>query len=170
MISTNPFQPSFADRVLARLIQAEAHESDPWYRDDCRQAFIVLSLALKGESQPFVSASYRMYGLHPDKLYPAILARREALLGPMEKYAQNQNTQELGTGSALSVLLQQSAAPKMGAQRRDVRISNDLPETARLGKTSLHASGPCGNDGKSQVTPIPKKPPQSISLRKEGVA
>jgi len=73
---------SSADRVLARLIQAEAHESDPWYRDDCRQAFIVLSLALKGESQPFVSASYRMYGLHPDKLYPAILARREALLGP----------------------------------------------------------------------------------------
>ena len=34
---------SFADRVLARLIQAEAHESDPWYRDDCRQAFIVLN-------------------------------------------------------------------------------------------------------------------------------
>jgi hypothetical protein len=72
---------SFANRVLARLIQLEAHEPDVWLREDIRQSFITLSLALKGYSQPFVAASYRMYGLHPDKLYPAILARRKMLLG-----------------------------------------------------------------------------------------
>jgi hypothetical protein len=74
-------EPSFTDRILACLIQAEAHENDPWLRDDIRQSFITLSLAENGDPQPFVSASYRMYGLHPDKLWPAIIARREALLG-----------------------------------------------------------------------------------------
>jgi hypothetical protein len=76
-----PKSASFTDRVLARLIQSEAHEADIWLRDDYRQAFITVSLAAQGSPIPFVEASYRMYGLHPDRLYPAILARRGSLLG-----------------------------------------------------------------------------------------
>jgi hypothetical protein len=71
----------FPERVLARLIQSEAHEPDVWLRDDYRQAFITLTLALKGNTMPFVVASYEMYGLHPDKVFPAIVARRKANLG-----------------------------------------------------------------------------------------
>ena len=73
---------SLTERVLARLIQSEAHEPDVWLRDDYRQAFITLSLAAQNSPIPFVEASYIMYGLHPEKLYASILARRSALLGP----------------------------------------------------------------------------------------
>lgn len=72
---------TLTDRILARLIQCEAHEPDVWLRDDYRQAFIAVSFAARGIPEPFVEASYVMYGLHPEKLYPAILARRSALLG-----------------------------------------------------------------------------------------
>jgi hypothetical protein len=76
----------FPSRVLARLIQSEAHEANPHFKDDYRQSFIALSLALKGEYlnfwDAFVATSYKMYGKHPAKLYSAILARREALFGP----------------------------------------------------------------------------------------
>jgi hypothetical protein len=60
---------------------ATSAKPDPWIRDDLRQSYITVALAEKGSPIPFVEASYRMYGLHPEKLYPAILARREALLG-----------------------------------------------------------------------------------------
>ena len=80
---------SQVDRILARLMQAEAHETDVWLRDDYRQAFITVSFAAKGSAIPFVEASYLMYGLHPDKLYPAILARRAALLGDRPDIVQN---------------------------------------------------------------------------------
>ena len=67
---------------MARLIQLEAHEPNPHFQDDYRQTFIALSLALKGSPIPFIEASYTCYGIHPDKVWPAILARREAILGP----------------------------------------------------------------------------------------
>jgi hypothetical protein len=76
-----PKTNSLTDRVLARLIQSEAHEPDVWLREDYRETFIALSLAIHGSPIPLVEASYEMFGLHPDKVYPAILARREALLG-----------------------------------------------------------------------------------------
>jgi hypothetical protein len=69
------------ERALARIVQFEAHEPDVWLREDYRQAFITVALAAKGSPMPFVEASYIMYGLHPDKLWPAVLARRAALLG-----------------------------------------------------------------------------------------
>ena len=88
-------QDSFADRVLARLIQSEAHEVNPHLKDDYRQSFITISLALKGDPQPFVSASYRMYGIHPEKLWPAIVARRKALLGSAEEFSQKKSVQSV---------------------------------------------------------------------------
>jgi hypothetical protein len=76
-----PKNGTLAERILARLIQSEAHEASPHFRDDYRQSFIALTLALEGSPIPFIEASYRMYGLHPDKVWPAMVARRAALIG-----------------------------------------------------------------------------------------
>lgn len=70
-----------SDRILARLVQLEAHEPDVWLRDDIREAFIVVSLAAKGNPQPLIDASYICFGIHPDAVWPSIIARRQALLG-----------------------------------------------------------------------------------------
>ena len=72
---------SLSERVLARLIQSEAHEALPYFKDDYRQAFITVNLAAKGNTEPFVVASYTMYGIHPDKVWPQIIAKRKVLLG-----------------------------------------------------------------------------------------
>lgn len=71
--------------TLAYLQRAELHEADPWLRDDIRQAWIALSTFERGQHPSFasawVAASYRMYGLHPAKLFAAVCERRRALLG-----------------------------------------------------------------------------------------
>jgi hypothetical protein len=69
------------ERIMARLIQAEAHETDIWLRQDYRQAFICVSLAAKGNTEPFLVSSYQVYGIHPDKVWPKILWNRAAKLG-----------------------------------------------------------------------------------------
>lgn len=71
------------ERILARLVQlaARAHDVDIRLSDDYRQAFVIVSLAERGNPIPFVESSYICYGLHPDKLWPAIVARRKADLG-----------------------------------------------------------------------------------------
>jgi hypothetical protein len=69
------------DRILAQLTLAEAKEPCPWFRDDIRIAWITTRLASQGNKQAHVDATYAVLGLHPDKVWPAILARREAILG-----------------------------------------------------------------------------------------
>ena len=69
-----------AARILDRLEKAERAESDPWLRQDYRQAFICVSLARDGELQPFVASSYKVYGTHPNKVWFKILANRKARL------------------------------------------------------------------------------------------
>jgi hypothetical protein len=69
------------ESVLAYLERAEFKEIDPWVRDDLRIAWITVLLASRGEAIPHITASYRVLGLHPEKVWPAILARRAALLG-----------------------------------------------------------------------------------------
>ena len=71
-----------AEHVLAYLEVCEKKEADPWLRDDIRIAWVTVLYASRGNSQPHVDATYQVLGLHPDKVWPAILARREALLGP----------------------------------------------------------------------------------------
>jgi hypothetical protein len=72
---------TLAERTLARLEKAEAKEPDPWLRDDIRIAWITILEASRGNSQPHIDATYRVLGKHPDQVWPAILANREALLG-----------------------------------------------------------------------------------------
>jgi hypothetical protein len=70
-----------ACRILDRLWEAERTEPDIHLRSDYRQAFICVSLASRGEREPFVTSSYRVYGIHPDKVWPQIVASRKAKLG-----------------------------------------------------------------------------------------
>ena len=69
-------------RIIARLVQAEACELNPHLRDDLRIAKLTVLYAARGEAvlcSPHVLASYAVLGLHPDKVWPAIEERREAL-------------------------------------------------------------------------------------------
>lgn len=68
-------------RICDYLSRAEAKEIDPWMRDDLRIALITTLRAARGERNPHVSATYTVLGLHPDKVWPAIEARRRAQLG-----------------------------------------------------------------------------------------
>jgi len=74
--------PSLSRRILARLVTAEALEPDPWMRDDLRIARLTVLHAARGDAvwcSPQVLASYAVLGLHPEKVWPAIRARHEAL-------------------------------------------------------------------------------------------
>lgn len=70
--------------VLAHLEWAERHEVHPHLQDDYRIAWITVLRAARGDCvccSPHVAATYVVLGLHPDKVWPAIVARRKFLLG-----------------------------------------------------------------------------------------
>jgi len=69
-------------RIATRLEKAEACESNPHYRDDLRIARLTVVHAARGDAvycSPHVLASYEVLGLHPDRVWPAIQARQQAL-------------------------------------------------------------------------------------------
>lgn len=69
------------DRIATRLLQAESREPDAHYRSDYRIARVTLGCIARGWRQPHVAATYKVIGLHPAKVWPAIVARRKAQLG-----------------------------------------------------------------------------------------
>jgi hypothetical protein len=76
---------SLVHRILSRLASAEAKEPDPWLRDDIRIARLTVVHAARGDAvgcSPHVLSSYEVLGLHPDKVWPAIQARKEAQGSP----------------------------------------------------------------------------------------
>lgn len=72
---------SVSERVLARLVQSEAHELNPHLRSDYHQAWLTVYYASLGNPIAFIEASYRAVGCHPDKVWPRIVENRKALLG-----------------------------------------------------------------------------------------
>jgi len=79
------FVQPFSQRVLRRLAAATSEESDPWLRDDLQIAHRTVLHAALGdavECSTHVLASYEILGVHPEKVWPAICARREARGGP----------------------------------------------------------------------------------------
>jgi hypothetical protein len=68
-------------RILSRLESAETHELNPHFRDDYRIAWITTLYAGRGDAMAHVLATYAVLRLHPDKVWPAIVARRKAQLG-----------------------------------------------------------------------------------------
>lgn len=75
--------PPHVESILQYLSRAESGEIDPWMRDDLRIAWLTVLYSSRGLPQPFVLASYRVLGLHPDQLQAAIEARRRSKLGRM---------------------------------------------------------------------------------------
>lgn len=69
------------ERVLVRLEAAENAEVNPHFRDDIRIAWITVLYADRGYQQPHIAATYAVLGLHPDKVWASIEARRHAQLG-----------------------------------------------------------------------------------------
>lgn len=68
-------------RILARLDQAELDEQNPHFQDDYRIAWLTVFYADRGEAQAHVVATITVLGIAPDKVWPAIEARRRARLG-----------------------------------------------------------------------------------------
>ena len=76
-----------SDRVLSRLEASEIAEPDLHLQTDLRIAWITVLYAARNFPEPDVLASYRVLGLHPEKIWPSIVERRKALLGPLyEKF------------------------------------------------------------------------------------
>lgn len=69
------------ERILAYLADAEEREINPHFQDDWRIAWITVLRASEGLLQPHVAATYTVLGLHPNRVWPAIVAHRKALLG-----------------------------------------------------------------------------------------
>lgn len=77
--------PQAAERILARLVQIEAHEVDPHLRTDYRIAWLTVRYCQTNEAvecSPFVLATYRILHCHPDQVWPNIVAHRQNMLGP----------------------------------------------------------------------------------------
>lgn len=117
---------SLADRVLARLIQSEAHEGNPHLRADYRIAWLTTHFCQTGEAvqcTPHVLATYRVLGCHPDQVYQRILARRQALLGENGLTKSNKFAR---SGAAHS-----PTAEPAGAERPHPRSAPASPDTER---------------------------------------
>jgi hypothetical protein len=132
-----PLQP-LVYRVLARLTAAEAEELNPWLRDDLRIARLTVLHAARGEAvlcSPQVLASYEVLGLHPEKVWPAIEARRLALTGPeiacaLKKPPQSVKLWFENTSGARAV----NSAPRLqqGSPRTTISVPMAAPSIAAL--------------------------------------
>jgi hypothetical protein len=118
---------TLAERVLVRLQQSEVKEIDPWMRDDIRIAWIATLEASRGNQQPNIDATYRVLGLHPDKVWPAICARRAALLGSLEAECLRSTTAKAPARLDTPFLL-------TDPRRKSTTISADSITSARNGK------------------------------------
>jgi hypothetical protein len=74
-----------SEHVLAYLASVEDAEMNPWVKDDLRIAWLTVLYAARGYEIPHIWASYMVLGLHPDKVWPAMMTRREALLAQDRK-------------------------------------------------------------------------------------
>jgi hypothetical protein len=72
---------SLVERVLEGLEQAEASEPNLHFQSDYRISWITVLRAARGDPRPHVSACYVVLGLHPDRVWPSLVARRRAQLG-----------------------------------------------------------------------------------------
>lgn len=63
--------------------ELERQEENPHYQDDYRIAWLTVRFAARGDAAPHVSATYAVLGVHPEKVWASIVARRKAQLGPL---------------------------------------------------------------------------------------
>lgn len=103
----------FTDRCLARLVEAEEREPDAWLRDDYRIARVTLGFARRGSPLSHVEATYAVLGVHPDQVWPRIVARRHAMLGAAD-YEAFYGEAVYGGGSSPKKPVQSVRAVKRG--------------------------------------------------------
>ena len=186
-VTTPPALPperhlDLAERVLARLEAAEQKESDLWLRDDIRIAWITVLYASRGNPQPHIDATYKVLGLHPDKVWPAICARRAALLGPEsipltpQTKKQPMAANREGNAPQKTCAYGAQESKLAGQKRRDLTgtsCSTVTKREARRIRTSefgLNDAPPAGVAAPAVITP-PKKQSKSVrNLAQEGVA
>lgn len=73
------------DRILARLVQLEAHEPQTYLRDDYRISWLTLRhLQINDcvKCSAYVAATYEVLGVHPSKVWARTMESRKAILGP----------------------------------------------------------------------------------------
>lgn len=80
-MSRYPGFPPELVAVLDYLLWARDAEEHPWFRTDYQIAFRTCLNVGQGCPKPFVVASRETLGLHPDKIWPALVARSRWLLG-----------------------------------------------------------------------------------------
>lgn len=132
-------------RVWARLAQAEVCEPNPHYRDDLQIAKLTVLYAANGAAvlcSAHVLASYAVLGLHPEKVWPAIQARREAL-GPLsapsvpKKAAQSVKLWFEQTNGARAI--NSRAAMQQGSPRTAISVPMAAPSINAAYPNSEHA-------------------------------
>jgi hypothetical protein len=74
---------AWTQRILARLEAAEWRESNPHLQCDYRIAWVTVLNASRGIARPDVVACTSILGIAPEKVGPAIAARRKFMLGPL---------------------------------------------------------------------------------------
>jgi hypothetical protein len=62
-------------------MDAELREGNPHFAADYRQARITVGFIQKGDTIPFISASYEVHTCHPDQVFQRITQMRQAKLG-----------------------------------------------------------------------------------------
>lgn len=74
-------ETSLVRRILSRLIELEVSEPNPGFQSDYRISYIAVLYAWREVPNPLVNASYIVLGIHPSKVWGAIVTRRKRLLG-----------------------------------------------------------------------------------------
>jgi hypothetical protein len=168
-----------AERVLARLEAAEQKESDVWLRDDIRIAWITTLYASRGNPQAHVDATYKVLGIHPDKVWPAICARRAALLGSESPCGEtSQSTAHAPVKASYKVLTLPQCASSGQTASTEMTRGLGMPESLA---GSLSGSGRKQNSEKlikgsparvslNEFIDIPHNKKQPMAANREGNA
>jgi hypothetical protein len=103
--------PRFSERVLARLEQSKLNEPNAHLRDDVHIAYLIVLYSARGDATYCTAhelASYTALQLHPDAVWPWVVATRRAKLGALYDALYDEN------GLCWK---QESAVPKKPARR-----------------------------------------------------
>lgn len=76
-------EENLGQRVFDRLVEAADREPHSWFADDYLIARQTVLMAGRGVSDPHLQATVYVLGLQPEKVWPAIVAKRKAQLGSM---------------------------------------------------------------------------------------
>ena len=163
---------SLSDRVIDRLAEAEADEPDVHFRDDYQQALRTVVLAREGSPMPFVEASYALWGLHPAKVWPRIVAQRVAMLGqPINfqafKFARKVRNQEAQRANAVEASNGTGARSELLSMAAPVQSIDDPGRTSTASEHNAPDHLELGNGGKDSN---PRQPAKVVSWVKRARA